>query len=134
MLSKSFSSVRWLMLLQYKFWFCLLSFLLLSSVTVTTASTVTATDAVPGLLAPWSFSRDRRKPTTASIVLITITNTLLCLITIFYCYCRADNEINLLHLLGGECVVTFVMKLTRNRTHIYAPNNAPFFRGEKGIL
>ena len=81
-------SVR--VLVQFAGWcyFCLLFFLLLSSVTVTTASTVTATDAVPGLLAPWSFSGDRRKPTTASIVLITITNTLLCLITIFYCYCR----------------------------------------------
>lgn len=57
-------------------------------------------------------------------VVVLITSTLFCSIAVSYCYCRADVDINLLltfyfeYLFGREYVVTFVMKLTRNWTHI----------------
>lgn len=83
-LNKCFSSVRRLMLLQCKFWFCLLSFVL-------SGCFVIFSDSCYFCIYLHSHRRccprmhnsmvlqDRRKPSTASIVLIIITNTLLCL-------------------------------------------------------
>lgn len=82
-LNKRFSSVNRLVLLQYKFWFCLLLFILLSIVTVTPTSAFTATaDAVPVCDIQRYNSmvlQDRRmpRPATASVVLILITSTIL---------------------------------------------------------
>lgn len=122
------------MLLQYKFWFCLLSFVLLSSVTVTSTSTSTATeDAVPGWRQLHGPSLSTKTNYSFYIVLIIITNKLLCLITITYDYDYFLQTFNFLkHLLGGECFVTFVMKLRRNSTHIYAVLTTPLFLGEEG--